>query len=65
MFPLGWKISIPDSLLGANEAQNKNQPNYRKMMLAWKQAKEHDRWRLYPSVFPNDYAGLDRPRHQE
>ena len=59
---IGLENINPDNLLGAKKRQNKI-TEYRKMLLAWKQARRHHLCRLHPRL-PERHRRIDPARHR-
>ena len=59
---IGLENINPDNLLGAKKRQNKI-TEYRKMLLAWKNARRHHLCRLHPRL-PERHARIDPARHR-
>ena len=60
---IGLENINPDNLVAAKKKQNKI-AEYRKMLLAWKDAGHLHLRRLHPRL-PRRYAGIDPPRHRD
>ena len=59
---IGLENINPDNLLGAKKRQNKI-TEYRKMLLAWKNARRHHLCRLHPRL-PERHRRIDHARHR-
>ena len=59
---IGLENINPDNLLGAKKRQNKI-TEYRKMLLAWKNARRHHLCRLHPRL-PERHGRIDPARHR-